>query len=593
MASIKPVFAQEMQKAEKEALLFMSQKDYRKALPIWQELFNNAPFDKKYYDNYFKTLIELKSFDTAISLSDYMFKIKKEDLSIIADKAYVQELKGDRKGANKTLDEAIEQINGYEGQLRGFTATLRFYNKPDYELKAYEAFQKKIGNPYAFAYETALLYHQKGDTEKAIEILLNILQVQPYGLENTKQTLELILENQPKRIKVAENVLNKRLKEEPTNYIWKELFTWIQSEKGDLSDQLKEIEKLDHLQNQDGRLVYNLAMQQYQNQEPEHALQALKIVLQKPVDNPIRPNALLLFLQIQKEKLSKTFPVVPEHVQQLLQDYRNFFNDYPKWNNSSAVIDYADILARYANQAQLAYDTLSQVINAPYINPQIAGYAKLNMGDCQVLLGNVWQAALLYSQVDKAFKEDRLGEEARFRNAKLSYYRGDFIYAQGQLSVLKAATTQFIANDALYLSVFITENTPEDKEFDVLKGFSKAELLQFQHKYKEADAILDSIAIAFPDDELQDDILMQRAKIAVKMQDYSKAVQALITIQEKYGDDVLADDATMQLADIYENQYKDKEKAKSEYEKLLIEFPGSSFVQEARAKYNALNNLGT
>lgn len=37
---------------------------------------------------------------------------------------------------------------------------------------------------------------------------------------------------------------------------------------------------------------------------------------------------------------------------------------------------------------------------------------------------------------------------------KLAYYRGDFKYAQGLLDVLKAATSELVANDAMQLSVF-------------------------------------------------------------------------------------------------------------------------------------------
>src|SRR5690606_27702483 len=113
-------------------------------------------------------------------------------------------------------------------------------------------------------------------------------------------------------------------------------------------------------------------------------------------------------------------------------------------------------------------------------------------------------------QVDKMYKQDMLGEEARFRNAKLAYYRGDFQWAQTQLTVLKSSTTELIANDALYLSVLITENTPPDSNITPLLRFAHADLLLFQNKTKEADLLLDSIATTFPENPLQDDILMLR-----------------------------------------------------------------------------------
>ena len=502
-------------------------------------------------------------------------------------------MKGEKKQADKTFREAIGLQVGNEFQTGGLAAAFRFLNYPDYEISTYETYQQKSGNPYAFSYELAVLYDAKGETDKAFDMLLLSLVARPYGMENAKQAMEKVIDNNPKKQKKAETVIARKLKEEPGNYLWKELFTWLQSGNGDKSEQLKDIIKLDTEQGQDGKMVFNWAAEQYQKDEWEHALQGLDYLGTLSVQTPLRPSALQARLDIWQKKLEQTFPVEIENVTKILGEYHTFFTQYPDLKNGNAILGYAKTLALYADQPQAAIDTLQACINLPYIPAEIKGAAQLDMGDYQILLGNVWQAALLYSQVDKSFKEDMLGEEARFRNAKLSYYRGDFEYAQGQLSVLKASTTELIANDALYLSVLITENTPEDKNFEALGRFAKADLLQFQHKYAEADQLLDSLAKAFPDNDLQDDIHLQRAGIAMKMQDYDKAVAQLKIIRDKYGDDVLADDACMRLAEIYEQRYKDKEKAKAEYENLIIKYPGSSFVQQARARYEALSNPKT
>jgi len=578
---------------EKDAFSFLSQKDYKSAMPLLGQLFQMAPYDKKYYDSYYKALIELKSYDTAIALSQYMTRIRKEDLSIWVDKGQAQVLKGDKKQGEKTFQEAISLMVGNEFQATGLAAAFRYFGYTDYELKTYEAFQQKINNPYAFAYELAILYDAKGETDKALDMLLLSLAVRPYGMENAKQAMESVINNNPKKQKKAENAVSRKLKEEPGNYLWRELFTWLQSGKGDKSEQLKDIIKLDQEQAQDGKMVYNWAVEQYQKEEWEHALQGLDYLKKLPRQNPLRPSAMQAILDLRQRKLEQTFPVQQDNVTKILAEYKEFFTEYPDLKNGKAILGYAKTLALYADQPQAAIDTLQVCINTAYIPAELRGEAQLDMGDYQVLLGNIWQAALLYSQVDKAFKEDMLGEEARFRNAKLSYYRGDFEYAQGQLSVLKASTTELIANDALYLSVLITENTPEDKNFEALSRFAKADLLQFQHKYAEADQLLDSLSKAYPDNDLQDDIHLQRANIAMKMQDYDKAVIQLKVIQDKYGDDVLADDACMRLAEIYEKRYKDKEKAKAEYENLVLKYPGSSFVQQARARFEALSNPKT
>lgn len=216
------------------------------------------------------------------------------------------------------------------------------------------------------------------------------------------------------------------------------------------------------------------------------------------------------------------------------------------------------------------------------------GQCKLQLGDYMILDGDVWESSLLYSQVDKAFREDVLGEEARFRNAKLAYYRGDFDWAQGQLTVLKASTAELIANDALYLSILITENLAEDSNFTPLKRFAYADLLLFQNKDKEADALLDSIVTNYPQHPLFDDILLQKAKLAQKHREYGKAIEYLVTIHAKHGKDVLGDDAVFRMADIYERYMNKPDDAKKYYEMLIMEYGGSTFVQIARNRLTAL-----
>ena len=157
--------------------------------------------------------------------------------------------------------------------------------------------------------------------------------------------------------------------------------------------------------------------------------------------------------------------------------------------------------------------------------------------------------------------------------------------------MLKASTTELIANDALYLSVLITENMP-DSVTDALSRFAYADLLLFQNKDKEAEELLDSIATAFPKHPLQDDILMLHARIAEKHRDYLKAISFYDRVTNKYGTDVLADDALFKTAQLYEQKLKRPEDAKRTYEDLVIRFPGSTYVQLARKRLAELSQSG-
>jgi predicted Zn-dependent protease len=223
----------------------------------------------------------------------------------------------------------------------------------------------------------------------------------------------------------------------------------------------------------------------------------------------------------------------------------------------------------------------------PRLDDQFKAYCKLELGDIYLLKGEEWDAMLLYGQVDKDFKEDPLGQEAKFRNAKLSYYIGEFEWARAQLDVLKTATTQLIANNAMELSLLIQDNTLDSIEEPLLL-FAKADLLYYQNKTSDALLLLDSIDAEYPRHSLADDILMKRAEISYKNRDYAQSVKYLNLLLKEHGSDILGDNALFMLADITEYKLNDKEGAKKLYEDFLAAYPGSFFTAEVRKRFRAL-----
>ena len=191
-------------------------------------------------------------------------------------------------------------------------------------------------------------------------------------------------------------------------------------------------------------------------------------------------------------------------------------------------------------------------------------------------------------QVDKGFKHDPIGHLAKFKNTKIFYYTGDFDWAQGELDVLKASTSKLIANDAMELSMLITDNYNMDTTQVTMQRFARADLLIFQNKTDQANLIFDSINKEFTYHTLNDEILIKRAEIEIKKGNYEKAVIYLLEIVTAYGDDLLADNALYTLAGIYEKNLHDTDKAAEFYKKILFEHTDSLFVIEARKKFREL-----
>ena len=214
--------------------------------------------------------------------------------------------------------------------------------------------------------------------------------------------------------------------------------------------------------------------------------------------------------------------------------------------------------------------------------------SKINLADYKLIQGDIWESTLLYSQVDKEFKEASIGEEARYRNAKLSYYIGDFEWAQEQFDILKRATSKLISNDAIDKAVFIMDNMALDTTDAPLKMYSGSELLIFQNRFEEAQTKLDSITTIYPEHSLEDDVFYSKAQIHMKKREYQDAIGFYEKIIEKFPEEIRADNALFEMAQLFELILQDKVKALELYEKLFLEYSGSTFAVEARKRFRIL-----
>ena len=575
-----------------KARMYADMKQYDKAAEVYEKIYKQNPSDQDVYRDYFQLLLVMKDFKKAEKILDEQLSIRRNYPLLFVDAGRLYQEQGKTKKAESEFDKVVLSLNGDDLITQRVASAFFAIGRDDYALKTYERARDILHNGYLYSGPLARLYAKQGDMYKSVGALLEGGVNYQSGLEDIKATLLEVIGADPKKIQATQKALVKKINEQPENSYYPELLTWIYTQKDDWEGALIQIEAIDARNKESGERVLEFARFAAKENQYDYALKAYDIVINKGAASP--------FSGIAKgEKLSVRFAHVQQHpdsalaeIQVLSKDYESYLTEFPQYYNSQTLRDYAALEAQYANNPQKGIDLLEKALNLPNVRRDFLGVAKLQLGDYYVIQGKVWDASLLYSQVDKTFKEDMLGEEARFRNAKLAYYRGDFEWAQGQLTVLKASTSELISNDALYLSVLITENIPPDSNYVPLTRFAYADLLMFQNKDKEAEAIFDSISKNFPKHPLQDDILMQHAKLSQKHRDYKSALTYLKEVYEKHGDDVLGDDAVFKTAEIYHKHLSQPEKAKEFYEKLIIDYPGSTYVLTARAHLKTLEPEG-
>ena len=582
--SITPIFDSTDKGADKEKTI---DKAPQITLSDYSELYKRSP--DSVYDQYRYMLIEAKQYKEAEKVVQNQMSHNRQNafLHIDLGDVYAWEKKYDK--AQQQYDSLLRVINGDDILTQRIAKAFIDAGNEEYAILTYEKAAHLLNAPYYYNLPLAKLYDKCGNLDRAIDMLLVFIPGQGVNLESVKSLLLEMLGNDAAKLQQMQRALIKKINDDPGNAYYAELITWIYTQKNDWDGALIQIEALDERNKEGGRRLMEFARLAMIAKQYETAAKAYDDVMAMGA-------TAANYVAAGSEKLSVAFLglkndtiVTTDAVNNLLKLYDSFMVQNPRVYSTQTAADYAALEAQYAGNAPRAIEILQKALGMADTRRELAGRFKLQMGDYYLLSGQIWDASLTYSQVDKEFKQDILGEDARFRNAKLAYYRGDFVWAQKQLSVLKASTSELIANDALYLSVLITENV-EDSNYYPLERFAYADLLLFQNKDTEAEALLDSINKAFPKHPLNDDIIMLRAELAIKRHDYNKALSYLKNIYEQYGKDVLGDDAVYKMAEVYQNNLHQTELAKHYYEQLIIDYPGSTYVQTARQKLAEINN---
>ena len=580
-----------------QARMHVDMKDYEKAREAYKKLYEQSPRDADVYSEYLNVLILTKDYKEAEKLAERQISSNSRNPMPLIDLGKVYLASGKERKAQEQFENAVQLVNGDDLLTTRMANTFSAINQDKYAIKTYEKAVDLLRNGYLYSTPLAKLYAKTGDIDKALNAMLMAGPVQMPGADDTKATMMELLGTDEKKLQMAQKALIKKINEQPENIWYIELLTWLYTQKDDWEGALIQIQAVDERNRENGQRLLEFARTARREKKYDIAIKALESVIERGKNQPMYGVAKAERVNIMMAQLEDNPFFKPEDITKLEQEYAAFFEEFPQYYNTETLRDYATLEAQYANKPDTAIALLKKAIATPSARKDFNGWAKLQLGDYYLLTGKIWDASLTYSQVDKDFREDMLGEEARFRNAKLAYYRGDFEWAQGQLNVLKASTSELIANDALYLSVLITENIPPDSVMVPLERYAYADLLLFQNKDKEAETLLDSISTAFPQHPLSDDILMLRSRIAHKHREYNRALEYLKQVYDPCKDcgkdDLLRDDALFRTAEIHEKFLKQPAKAREFYERLIMDYPGSTFVQSARVKLAELEKEAT
>jgi tetratricopeptide (TPR) repeat protein len=566
---------------------YLKNGEYEKVRSTLQKRIREKTVAPEVHELYLAALSGLKDWNEAERYLRRLQKADEDNSRYPAELGQVLLRQGKSAEAEKQWEAAINRAKSRDQATQTLGEVFGTLQQNEWAVRAYESGRTAQKVPGRYALELARLYRSLGQPDRMIAEYLT------YGRQpEHRQEIEALIQDElsdEKNVALLEQVLYRKVQEEPNESYYNELLVWHLLQRKEFNKAFIQARAMDRRYRLEGQKVVEIGFMAMQNKEYSAAGKAFEYLIKEYPRSPSYPVYRRMFINAREELIKTTYPVNPQDIRTLITEYQRLVAELGKNTKTlEALRSTAQLYAFYLNEKDTASALLESAIQLGGTDRDFVDRCKLDLGDVYILKSEPWEATLLYSQVEKTQKETPLGYDAKLRNAKLHYYRGDFELAKEVLDILKMATTREIANDALALSLLIQDNTGLDSTETAMKAYATVELLLFQNQTTAAIATLDTLFQRYGTHSLADEILWLRANTYLKENRVPEAVADLEAILRTHADDVLGDDALFLLARIQQEKLQDKEIAMRLYQQILTQYPGSIFGAEARKRFRTL-----
>ncbi len=583
------LIAQPQTNDEQLAVQYFSNKEFEKAAELFEKLYDKRP-DAYYYTYYFQTLIELKQYKEAEKVVKKQRRKNDNLPRYNVDLGYIYEVSNEPSKAKKEYENAIEELKPEQNQISDLANAFIIRRQNDLAIETYKKGRKLLNNQYIFSIEIAQIHQREGNIALMMDEYLNLIDQDPKNINDIQVRLQgvFIDDNDGSKYEAIRTSILKRTQKYPDKIGYAVLMYWLSLQHRDFDIAFIQVKSIDKRFKDDSR-VFEFANIAKENRAWSIATQAFNYIIDKGEKNDYYFGSRLQLLDVTFQELTSSFSPDIKKIEKLDKEYTTFLIE-TEFNNQvvSLIRNQAHLKAFYLNQTIIAQNLLDSALKIPGIAAKDKAECKIDLADILLFNNDVWEATLLYSQVEKDFPNDTIGHEAKFRNAKLSFYIGEFEWAKAQLDVLRAATTKLIANDAMQLYMLIADNEDDDSTNIALMHYANADLMFYRKKDDEAMKYLDSIAMLGLYHSLFDEVLYKRAEIMIRKGNYIAADSLLLKLADFYNEDILADDALFLAAELNQYYLKNSKKALDLYQKIITDYSSSMFVIEARKRFREL-----
>ena len=559
--------------------------EYAKAIELYKPLLQENPIRQDYFKSLLTCYQQIEDFDRAGALLDEQLLQFPNQVYLYVEIGYNYQLQGDREKAETYYEQAVSFVRQNPSYAFMIGRVFRQNHLLDRALATYQT-ARELKPELNTEINEAQIYGELGDIEKMFSLYLDLIEKNENYYSSVQRFIASFISDDRN---AANNMLFKKLllkksQDQPLDS-WNILLSWLFMQQGEYDKALVQERSLYRRNPENLGRVHEVGLTAFEADDLETAEKAFSFIVEASTgamidaDSLLQARIYLLHIENERALTREDLEKIDEKFKELLLEQGNGSPDLQ--------LAYSRFLAYSMGKPQQAIELLEKAVVLARPGPE-KGSLQLALGDILVFTDQFNQALILYTQIQYEQKNSPQAQEARYRVAQTSYFKGDFIWAQNQLKVLKSSTSQLIANDALELSLRISNNLEKDSLNEGLRLYSKAELLGFQKKYEQAKDTLSLVLTEHKGRNIEDDAMFLLARIHEVTGDPSAAEQTLLSLLDTHPQSLLTDDSLYALGKLYENELQEPEKAKEMYERIIFEFPSSIYLVESRKSFRRL-----
>lgn len=571
--------------------------DFERAKSIYLDLLKVQPHNYQYFTALNRVYIQLKEYETSISLLNEKLKLMPQDINLYGLLGSTYYLIGDENEAYRVWNSAIENVTqshatyrvlaNYALERRAFDIAIDFLNKG----------KTSAPDPIFFATDLANIYAATMRYKEATEEYCFILSKDPNQLKHIESRI-MTYAARDEAMAATISVVQKYA--DGKNLSFSYLLAHLYMQSNNFTKAFELYLDIDSKQKNQGAEIFNFAQKAFNEGYYDEAVKAYDEILKRYPQSPFVSNARLGYARTFEAKLERadekfipswksyfvfTSPNRDKYLE-AIEAYKKLTDLYSKTEvGVEALYRIGTIYFHKLNDISQAEFYFRKVIDEFPLSV-FTVFSSREMGNISLLNDELDTAYEFYRNViSNRLTSDTERNIARYKSARILFFQNKFNEANNILSEIKKDLRDNTANDAIEFSLLLNTAISDSA---TLTLYAKAELLADQKKFGEAKKVYREVASMLHSFVLNPFARIKQAEMELAQNQFEPAIQLLESISNELEKNIFADKALFLAGNTYQFALNDYPKAIEIYEILLAKFPNSFYLDYARLQINYL-----